>query len=625
MSRAPVPPDPISAPQPSQPRPRPRSQPPDPRALSAVPMARPVEEMPTLMLAGHGEPGGRGANRSGGGHDSGSGGARRPLRTLRWRLALIYAGVLALVLLVLGLVLNTAISRVLYLEDSARLVDEATAAVTIGQRAYERALDGRGTTCAGAVSYQQAFDQSFATQLKGHPAISAVYLLDRNGSVLAPEDGAVAATSPAPYVRAGQILTMDALIARHPQAALGPVPDAVMHYDTQDGNGSRIGVILIGERFRTVPTCSGPSAAATATGIVEVVTTYATTRAALARIQLLLLIVLLAALLVGIAVGAPLIAGALRPLGRVTAAARRIARGDLTQRVRLPHGGDEIGELAEAFDEMAARIEYAFAAQHASEERMRQFIADASHELRTPLTSIRGYTDVLLRGAAQDPATAAQVLGQVRREAERMSRLVNDLLTLARLDDGRPLELQPVDLAALAGEAVDQARISAGEREVALRNEAGYVRVLADPDRLKQVLLILLDNALKYGRQDAGGWVRMRIGRAERGVFVSVSDNGPGIAAEDLPHIFDRFYRAQRAALRRMTGAFAAARTTGEAADSRAVTVVPPSEGRGPEGSGLGLPIALALARAHGGTLTAESQPSAGTTFRLEVPLPPDE
>ena len=576
------------------------------------------------MLAGHGERGGRGGNRPGDG--SSRSGTRRPLRTLRWRLALIYAGVLALVLLVLGLVLNTVISRVLYLEDSARLVDEATAAVTIGQRAYERALDGRGADCAGAVSYQQAFDQSFATQLKGHPAISAVYLLDRNGSVLAPEDGAVPATSPAPYVRPGQILTMDALIARRPQAALGPIPDAVMHYDTLDGNGSRIGVILIGERFRTVSTCAGPStsASATATGIVEVVTTYATTRAALARIQLLLLIVLLAALLVGIAVGAPLIAGALRPLAHVTAAARRIARGDLTQRVRLPHGGDEIGELAEAFDEMAARIEHAFAAQHASEERMRQFIADASHELRTPLTSIRGYTDVLLRGAAEDQATTAEVLGQVRREAERMSRLVNDLLTLARLDEGRPLELQAVDLSALAGDAVDQARITAGEREVTLRNEAGHARVLADPDRLKQVLLILLDNALKYGRQDASGWVRMRIGRAERGVFVSVSDNGLGIADEDLPHIFDRFYRAQRAALRRMTDAYAAARTTGDAADPRAVAVVPPSERRRPEGSGLGLPIALALARAHGGTLSAESQPGAGTTFRLELPLPPE-
>ena len=609
MSRVPAP---MPAPQPSQPS-QP-SQPPD------QPVARAVEEMPTLMLAGP-DIRGRGSDGQGGGRGRSGG----PWRTLRWRLALIYAGVLAVVLLVLGLVLNTAIGRVLYLEDAARLVDEATTAVTIGQRGYERALNGRGTDCLGAVSYQQAFDQSFATQLKGHPAISAVYLLDRNGSVLAPEDASVPATSPAPYVRSSQLLAMDALIVRHPQSGVGPVPGAVMHYDTQDGSGNRVGVILIGERFRTVSTCAsaGAGASATAEGIVEVVTTYTATRAALARIQLLLLIVLLAALAVGIAVGAPLIAGALRPLARVTAVARRIARGDLTQRVRLPHGGDEIGELAEAFDEMAARIEYAFAAQHASEERMRQFIADASHELRTPLTSIRGYTDVLLRGAAQDPATTAEVLAQVRREAERMSRLVNDLLTLARLDEGRPLELQAVDLAALAGEAVDQARIMAGGREVTLRNEAGHARMLADPDRLKQVLLILLDNALKYGRQDAGGWVRVRVGRSQHGVFVSVSDNGAGIAPEDLPHIFDRFYRAQRAAQRRMTDAYAAARDSGEPVDARAVAVPPASKLRRPEGSGLGLPIALALARAHGGTLRAESQPGVGSTFLLELPLPP--
>ena len=238
----------------------------------------------------------------------------------------------------------------------------------------------------------------------------------------------------------------------------------------------------------------------------------------------------------------------------MTATAQRIARGDLSQRVRLPHGGDEIGDLAETFDEMIDRIESAFGAQAASEERMRQFVADASHELRTPLTSIRGFVDVLLRGAKDDPATAEEVLQATRREAERMSRLVNDLLTLARLDVGRPLELQQVDLLGLAGEAVDQARILAGEREVTLRSDgAGRLLVNADADRLKQVLLVLLDNALKYGRQDATGWVRLQVGRTARGAFVSVADNGEGIPAEDLPHIFDRFYRAQRAALRRQS------------------------------------------------------------------------
>jgi len=407
------------------------------------------------------------------------------------------------------------------------------------------------------------------------------------------------------------------------------------YYEASDSSGQRLGVMLIAIRYDTSSHCTALPTASGATsrldvGIVQVVTDYARLRAEIAILHLVLIVVLAGALTIGLLIGGPLTVSALRPLRRMTETARRIAAGDLTQRIRLPHGGDEIGQLADTFDEMISRIERAFSAQHASEERMRQFIADASHELRTPLTSIRGYTDVLLRGAKDEPEVAEQVLEATRREAERMSRLVNDLLTLARLDAGRPLELQLLDLVAVVGEAVDQARILAGEREVAMRNDSGgRPLVLVDPDRLKQVLLILLDNALKYGRLDASGWVRVRIGRTQHGVFVGISDNGQGIAPEDLPHIFDRFYRAQRGEIqRRITAQHHLAGghgTIGDASPSSSITL-PFGDSRQSrakrEGSGLGLPIAQAIIRAHGGTITVESRLETGTTFTIQLPLP---
>lgn len=542
-------------------------------------------------------------------------------RTLRWRVTLTYVGMLALLLLALGIVLDVAIGRVLYSAEQARLTNEARAAVTLGQSAYQRIVNGRTANCTDALSYQQAFEQAIANQLTvGHPAFQAAYLLDLNGVVIAPEDGATPVGDNAPYLDRKHLSQTLAAVAKARQgSAFGPINGATVSYDTTESDGQRLGIILIPVRYNTVSRCV--NANNNALGIVEVVTTYRTTRVALADLNILLLLAMLLILVVGVIVGGPLTASALRPLTRMTATVRRIASGDLSQRVRLPHGGDEIGQLADSFDEMIARIERAFAAQQHSEERMRQFIADASHELRTPLTSIRGYMDVLLRGAVRDdPETAQHVLLAVRGEAERMSRLVNDLLTLARLDVGRPLELRRLDFTALIGEAVDQARILAGEREVAMRGDgAGRLEVLADADRLKQVLLILLDNALKYGRQDAAGWVRVWVRRTERNAIVSVSDNGEGIAPDDLPHIFDRFYRAARTGRRHAQSQLHPTPTIPPLADEEHANRV----SGGSEGSGLGLPIANAIATALGGSLSVQSQASSGTVFTLELPLAP--
>ena len=539
-------------------------------------------------------------------------------RSLRWRLVLAFGGLLALLLLLLGLVLNTVIGRVLYSEELDRFKSEAQSLVAGDQRYFDAAVSGHTTLqCNGAVPYQQAFDNTIARAFHvQHPGLP-VYLLDKNGGVLAPLDTNVSAGATAPYLQNTQLAALRRQVARSGiSSATGSI--ASVAYFTTDSSGNRLGVVLVAERYHTASPCVNRTNSAL--GVVEVVTTFSRVRAVLGTLHLILLLSLLGVLVVGVLAGSVLLTGALGPLTRMTQTARRIASGDLSQRVRLPHSGDEIGQLAETFDEMVARIELAFATQQASEERMRQFIADASHELRTPLTSIRGYTDVLLRGAKDDPETAAQVLLATRNEAERMSRLVNDLLTLARLDVGRPLDAEPVDVIALVGEAVDQARILAGEREVALHTDGGgRLMLMADTDRLKQVLLALLDNALKYGRQTPDGWVRVEVRRTSQNAVITITDNGEGIAPEDVPHIFDRFYRAQRAARGRQVVEASlhsppgVLRQPGEAPDD-----TPRRANK--EGSGLGLAIAQAIAQAHGGTLDVQSQPGHGTRFTLTLP-----
>jgi two-component system, OmpR family, sensor kinase len=544
------------------------------------------------------------------------------LGMLRWRLAAFYVGTLAVLVLVLALALNLIIGTVLYNEELASFQTQSRLTVARQLPRFDALVQGRLITssdpnadrCTGEVSYQQAYTEVMAAPLAYQRSFHSSYLLDDFGSVLsAPDDASAAIGAPAPFINASQLHALHVRMASTVGAAgvLGEIA-----YPVTTRSGDRYGVVLLAERMRTASSCGGATGA-NITAIIEVVTDFRQTAATLGLLRGVVIAVVVGVFLVAVALGGPLISRTLAPLTSMTSTARLIARGDLSQRIRLPHGGDEIGQLADAFDEMIGHIEHAFEAQARSEARMRQFIADASHELRTPLTAIRGYSDVLLRGAGRgDPAAVEQVLLATRREAERMSRLVNDLLTLARLDEGRPLERQKVDLIALVGEAVDQARVMAGETEVTLATDGGGRLVFAlDPDRIKQVLLVLLDNALKYRHPVSDAWVRVRVERAEHGAVVSVADNGRGIAPEVLPHIFDRFYRGERTASeRRLTGAQVSTRTP-ESPEVFNTMREPTSE------SGLGLSIAHAIASAHDGTLTVQSAPGAGTTFTLALPL----
>ena len=562
---------------------------------------------PTTLLA---------ATRPSGQMGGQAGGGLRWPRTLRWRLLLSYALLLGLTLVTLGVTLNVFIGRALYATEFGFFQTEAVAAVSSSQARFDTLTLGRAANCSDALPYEAAFQQAIADPItQSHPgSIQGVYLLDASGAVLAPLT-AQTGNAATRYLEPRQL----AKLARSAESTFNPTANSAgsqrlanTGYFTT--SRSPYGVELIALRYYPSSRCAAPHQAAL--GFVEIVTTFNRSRLALGAIRLALYIIMGLAFVVGLLLGAPLVSVALRPLSRITQVAGRVASGDLSQRVRLNHRNDEIGQLGATFDEMVTRIEAAFGARQRSEERMRQFIADASHELRTPLTSIRGYTDVLLRGAKDDPETTERVLLATRREAERMSRLVNDLLTLARLDTGRPLEMKPIDLLALAGECVDQARILAGEREVLMRTDGrGRLMVMGDPDRLKQVVLVLLDNALKYGRQSPDGWARLSVGRQDGQAIVQVEDNGPGIAPDDLPHLFERFYRAERAARqRRMTGAPASANP----APSESAPATPKAEG-----SGLGLAIAQAIARAHGGALTVRSVVGAGTAFTLTLPLGP--
>ena len=553
-------------------------------------------------------------------------------RTLRWRLILTYSVLLALLLLTLGVALNVTISRTLYRTDFGVFQGEATTGVAAYMPRFGSLVEGiTAQACAGSVGYQQAFQDAIANPFKAVNGVSGIYLLDDQGGLLAPDVAGVTLGAPAPYLDQHKLAALATqAFGGGLRATAGRRILAATGYTLNAGSSQPTGVELMAITYRTASTCV--SKFATAPGFVEVVTNFARVRVALAALRVALLVVVFAIFAVGLAIGGPLTARALQPLARVSFAARRVARGDLTQRVRLGHTDDEIGQLAYTFDEMVDRIQETFAAQQASEDRMRQFIADASHELRTPLTSIRGYTDVLLRGAKDDPETVEQVLLATKREAERMSRLVNDLLTLARFDTNRPLDLQPTDLIALAGEAVDQARILAGDREVALRTDGvGRLMVNLDADRIKQTLLVLLDNALKYGRQGPDGWVRVYVERTDRGALITIADNGQGIASDALPHIFERFYRVQRATRQRMTGAQVAARPeppalTGAHAPQDAqdgIGGVGAHNLATPGGSGLGLAIAKAIVDAHGGSLTVQSRLGAGTTFTIALPINP--
>ncbi|RCG22484.1 sensor histidine kinase [Sphaerisporangium album] len=313
--------------------------------------------------------------------------------------------------------------------------------------------------------------------------------------------------------------------------------------------------------------------------------------------------------------GVVIVRRSLRPLVEMEHTAAAIAAGELGRRVPDRDPRTEVGSLAASLNGMLAQIETAFrareiseAAARSSEDRMRRFIADASHELRTPLTSIRGYAEFYRHNPAGDPA---RLMRRVEDAAARMGVLVEDLLLLARLDQQRPLTISSVDLLALASEAVQDARILASDRDVALE-VAGEVAPIVSGDevRLRQVLGNLMTNALTH--TPAGTPIRVRAGANTTTAFVEVIDKGPGLTRDQAERVFERFYRADPSRSRTAppAGGDPSARRPAGDADGEPAT----------RGTGLG----LAIVAAHGGTVTVETAIGAGSTFRVTLPLSPE-
>jgi two-component system, OmpR family, sensor kinase len=277
----------------------------------------------------------------------------------------------------------------------------------------------------------------------------------------------------------------------------------------------------------------------------------------------------------------------LRPLQEMGSTAGAIAAGDLSRRVEPADEHSEVGRLGLALNSMLGQIEVAFAERTASEARLRRFVADAGHELRTPLTSIRGYAELFRRGANTRPDDLAKTMIRIEEAAARMGVLVEDLLLLARLDQGRPLEREAVDLSRLAGAAVDDVRAISPERTVTFTS-TGPVVVTGDEFRLRQVVANLLENARTHTPANAP--IEVRVSAVDAYALIEIQDQGPGMTSEEAAHAFERFWRAD------------------------------PSRARTSGGAGLGLSIVAAITQAHGGRAEVQTAPGAGATFRIWLP-----
>jgi len=470
--------------------------------------------------------------------------------SIRLRLVLCYGGLFALVLFLVGLYSYAFHARGHY-DDIDRVL-----VTSVGHAAAEASsMEGSPHLVAGSGGFQVA-----------------LRLYGPNGDLRE----ASASSSSLPLVNPRAILRSPAGPAYDPIARLAPPLVAAVV-----PTGAAFGLLVAdGQRWRVYVQ---PLAVQGATvGYLEGLTPLGQVDAAIQAFRAVLFLLGGAGLLIALVASWLVAARALRPIDRMVSTAHTITLSrDLSGRIALPRHDDELAHLARTFNDMLMSLEVAYRAQQ-------RFVSDASHELRAPLTAIQANLELLRRHPKMSAEEREESFGEAEREATRLVRLVADLLALARADAGVPVAHQPVDLDELVLDAFRSAKQLAKDQTLTL-DPFEPVRVSGDADRLKQLVLILLDNAIKY--TPAHGTVTLGMQHVGTLAEIVVRDSGMGIAPQELLHVFERFYRAD------------------------------PARSRDPGGTGLGLAIARWIADEHKATIAIDSQPGHGTCVTVRLPL----
>jgi two-component system OmpR family sensor kinase len=480
---------------------------------------------------------------------------------IRWRLTLVSLGVLTLLLSALGIIILLTAEQALLSNEATALHKEARLAVS-GLRGHPFVL----TAPPGPPSGPLPPDFSLPAQVLVQKLASA----SANATILSPAGSIVVSGSDLPLTPLPVTLS----------------PARIQQTLANDSQNNSYLLVRDAQRKRQLVVLMPIVSQHHTIAILQLNTPTTTADEFIITLRLILLFGVIGALSIAIALTFPLVGAALHPLRDMERTSRRIAQGALSMRLQVPLTDDEIGHLALSFNWMVAQLETAF-------QRQKQFVADVSHELRTPLTALSGSLEMLLIGADKGDIEASRRLARgMYAEVQRMHRLVEDLLVLTRLDEGKMvLREDTIDIHTVIDKVYDQAQQLSHGQEIRSETALDMPLVHADADRLQQVLLNIVDNALKFTPAD--GCVALSAYReGQTAVIIKIRDNGKGIAPEALPHVFDRFYRADPARSR-----------------------LPHSA----TGSGLGLAIAKELIEAQGGTISITSVPGKGTTVTIQL------